>query len=127
MPKLTREQRGLIRLFGKRLAGTGRITLDLGLWFYTGDNPEFKDWKSYNPLNPPGPPDEDTDLADHMAWSQVVKEKFPDDALLDFYVYSLGYDGQLEDNLIVRIEDGKVVKLYKTGTMDRNLIWEGSV
>lgn len=124
--RLTAAQKRLIREHGRRLARAKSFTLELGEWFSTI---EGEDRKSFNLDRFPETPEghETSDLAETIYWSEVVKEYFPDDCLLDFYVYSRGGDGELRDNLIVRIRDRKIVELYATGTRESDRIWTGAV
>jgi hypothetical protein len=125
MPRLTSMQKRLIRDWGKRLAGSGRVTLELGDRVYIGEDPKWKGWRSWN-LHPScSPPDPDTDLYDNLPWSVVAILDMPPEAVLDFYVYSLGHDGELKDNLIVHVEGGKIVELRRTCDTPKDTIWRG--
>jgi hypothetical protein len=61
---------------------------------------------------------EDTDLNDHMPWSEFAAtgiDLTPDNrGIVDVYVYSLGCWGELETNIQLVIEGGKLVRLDQT-------------
>jgi hypothetical protein len=108
--KPTPEECKLIRKSAENYARK-RVKLEVGTRYNVNDStvPESsnlylvtQDRKGWN----------DTDLADTISWSDFKKNGVPltlqGEALVDFYVYSLGSDGELETNVCVRYSLGRI-------------------
>lgn len=126
----TRHECAIIRDCAQRSAGCKRVKLEAGERCYIGDDAEFaaklaadpsRGWELNIALVQPGHDWDfnDTDLADHCDWSWFRRKGFhltPDGrGIVDFYVYSLGYYGQLETNVTAYWQDGQLVAVYGTG------------
>lgn len=118
--RLTSEQRKAIRDMAKRIAGVGNVTLELGIRY-----DKESDWEGYNLDDEPN--DDTTDLFGTEAWADIVKDDFPEDMTLDFYVYSTGPLGELKTNLLTRFRGGRLVSMYQNGTLPSDLLWTGEI
>lgn len=68
---------------------------------------------------------ENTDLHDFISWKFFRRDGFEftadGRAIIDFYVYSVGKDGELETNVTAYWDDGVLVRV--DGTDNKNPIW----
>lgn len=120
----TSEDKSIIRDCAKRSAGKKRVEMNPGLR-YNIDG-KYPNVRSLNIAMVSDHPDwNDTDLWDNTyKWSDFTKGvELTEDGrgIFDFYVYSLGYHGELETNIVAYVEGGKLVRVE--GTMD-GVMWK---
>lgn len=87
----------------------GPRKIEPGYFHTTGQEPEMS---SFN-LDLLGDP-HDNDLFSQMGfWDKGTK--LPENGLIDLYVYTLGFYGELDTNILVRIKDGRPVQFFENG------------
>jgi len=111
----TSEDKRIIRDCAKRSAGHKRVEICPGI----RHNLEVDRGHHMNIAMVSDHPDwDDTDLWDNAnKWSDFTKgvELTGDGrGIFDFYVYSLGYHGELETNVVAYVEGGKLVRVEAT-------------
>lgn len=85
----------------------GPRKIEPGLFHTTGQEPELE---SFN-LDLLGDP-EHNDLVEQMGfWDKW--NKLPENGLVDFYVYTLGFYGELDTNILIRIKDGRMIQAFE--------------
>jgi hypothetical protein len=120
--KPTAEDKRIIRSCAQKDAGHKRVKICASTRFsLVNDN-----LRSMNVAMISDDPDfGDTDLWDnHHDWSEFTKGVELTEngrGVFDFWVYSLGYHGELETNVTVYIEGGKMVRVDGTGNPN---MWE---
>lgn len=117
----TSEDKRIIRDCAKRSAGKKRVEINPGI----RHNTEVDRGQHMNIAMVSDHPDwDDTDLwCNASKWSDFVKGvELTEDGrgIVDFYVYSLGYHGELETNVVAYIEGGRLVRVE--GTCD-GVMW----
>ena len=112
----------IIRKCAQRSSGHKRIKLEPGIRHNTEKDGIAR---SINIARVSDHPDwNDTDLWSTTDWQEFRKGvDLTDDGrgIFDFYVYSLGYHGELETNVVAYYEAGKLVKV--TGVCDGTM-WQ---
>lgn len=108
-----------IRAYAQRAAGCGRVKIEPGERTLL-DVPIVDNVTNMNVLLVTKLTDDswdDTDLFDHRDWKEFQRGvDLTDDgrAIVDFYIYSTGYHGELETNIQVYFENGRVVRMCQT-------------
>jgi hypothetical protein len=117
----TSEDKRIIRDCAQRSAGHKRVSMRIGERHNTDtDRP-----RNTNIAMVSDHPDwNDTDLWEHHDYREFTKgvELTADGrGIFDFYVYSLGYHGELETNVVAYFENSKLVRVE--GTCD-GIMWK---
>ena len=111
----TSDEKRIIRECAKRETGKSRIIIEPGIRHHLNDVTR----QNMNIAMLSDDPDfGDTDLWDHSTWAIFASgfELTPDGrAIVDFYVYSTGPDGELESNVVAYWSAGKLVRVDGVG------------
>lgn len=92
----------------------GPRKIEPGYFHTTGQEPEMS---SFN-LDLLGDP-HDNDLFSQMGfWDKGTK--LPENGLIDLYLYTLGFYGELDTNLLVRIKDGRPIQFFENSESPEN-------
>ncbi len=98
----------------KEMMGPRKI--EPGLFHTTGQEPELQ---SFN-LDLLGDPHHNDLWSQMPLWDKATK--LPENGLIDLYLYTLGFYGELDTNLLVRIKDGRPVQFFENGESPENEI-----
>lgn len=119
--KPTADELRIIRAYAEKAAGLSKVRLEPGIRVNINDNNVERSINVLlvtkdDPLNWG-----DTDLWSTANWNEF-KKGFPSkdgEAIVDFYVYGLGYSGQLECNVQAHFKDGRLIGM--TDDFNRNI------
>ena len=117
----TRGECALIRQYAEKAAKQRRVKLEIGARFNRLDHriPQDINVALVSETYPKGWGD--TDLADHLPWSEFTSGVMLTDdgaGLFDFWVYNrIPHDGDLETNVQAVYENRRLVRIEEQGTV----------